>query len=331
MSYDAPPDTVSADDRLPPVEPPSAGFIVQLFVIPALIVVIMFALGAGVKWLVERDNNPQSYVELLRNDNVGRWQAASDLAELLRNSRYARLKDDAHLAQELADILNQEIDKGRFERDAIELRVYLCHLLGEFHVPDVLDVLLKAAKTERNPEEATVRFAAVKGLAVWLDGSPQTRPQTIQKLLPTLLAASADEQPLLRSTAAFALGATDAKEAQARLKRMLVDSYPDVRYNAATMLARHGDAAAAEVLLEMLDAEQSLALEKEAETQARRYKRDLILVNALRATKDLAQKNKQADLSPLAQAVERLTGSDLPGNIQVQAKEVLFDLNQRRS
>lgn len=331
MSYNAPPDTVSADDRLPPVEPPSAGFIVQLFVIPALIVVIMFALGAGIKWLVERDNDPQSYVASLRRDTPFRWQAANDLAELLRNPRYARLKDDEQLARDLVDILNQEIDEGSSERNAIELRVYLCHLLGEFHVPDVLDVLLKAAKTQRNDEEATVRFAALKGLAVWLDGSPKPGPRIMQKLLPTLLAASSDAEPLLRSTAAFALAATDDAEAQKRLKRMLVDSYPDVRYNAATMLARRGDAAAVEVLAEMLDADQDQALEKEAETQSRRYKRDLILVNALRATKDLTEKNKQADLDELAEAVKRLTTSDLPSEIQVQAKAVLFDLNQRRS
>lgn len=330
MSNDGLQNIASPDDQLPPVEPPSPGFIVQLFVIPALIVVIMFALGAGIKWLVERDNDPQSYVESLRRNNAGRWQAASDLADLLRNPRNQRLKDDAHLAQELVGILNKELADGSFDKNAIELRVYLCHLLGEFHVPDVLDVLVKAAKTERDPSEATVRFAAMKALAVWLDGSPHASKE-VDKLMPTLLEASRDDQPLLRSTAAFALGAANTKEANERLERMLVDSYPDVRYNAATMLATRGDAEAVDVLAEMLDADQAGALEKEAETQSRRYKRDLILVNALRATKDLSEKNRQADLQPLAKAVERLTAPELPSAIQVQAKEVLFDLNQRRS
>lgn len=331
MSNDGLQNIVSPDDQLPPVEPPSPGFIVQLFVIPALIVVIMFALGAGIKWLVERDNDPQSYVESLRRNNAGRWQAASDLADLLRNPRNERLKDDAHLAQELVGILNKETADGSFDKNAIELRVYLCHLLGEFHVPEVLDVLVTAAKTERDPAEATVRFAAMKALAVWLDGSPQASKEVVNKLMPTLLEASRDDQPLMRSTAAFALGAADNPAGNERLERMLVDSYPDVRYNAATMLARRGDAQAVDVLAEMLEADQAGALEKEAETQSRLYKRDLILVNALRATKDLSQKNSQADLQPLAEAVERLTGPELPSAIQVQAKEVLFDLNQRRS
>jgi hypothetical protein len=325
-----PQNSVLPDDQLPPVEPPSAGFIVQLFVIPALIVVIMFALGAGIKWLVDRDNNPQSYVESLRRNSDARWQAAHDLADLLRNPRYARLKEDAKLAEQLAGILNKEIDDGSLEKNPIELRVYLCHLLGEFHVPVVLDVLVKAAKTERGAAESAVRFAAMKGLAVWIDGAPRNN-EAQRKLMPTILAASRDDQPLLRSTAAFALGAADTDEANQRLERMLVDSYPDVRYNAATMLATHGHAEAIEVLTEMLDQQQVAALEKEQEANSRDYKRDLIMVNALRATNDLAKKNSTADLTPLIDAVERLTAPGLPGGIQMQAKEVLFELNKRRS
>jgi hypothetical protein len=322
--------SVLPDDQLPPVEPPSAGFIVQLFVIPALIVVIMFAIGAGIKWLVDRDNNPQAYVESLRRNTAGRWQAAHDMADVLRNPRNAKLKDDAELAGQLSGILDKEIDDGSLDEKPIELRVYLCNLVGEFHSPVVLDVLIKAAKTERGPAESTVRFAAMKGLAVWLDAAPKDAAAR-QKLMPTMLAASRDEQPLLRSTAAFALGAANIDEATKRLERMLVDSYPDVRYNAATMLGTHGHAEAIEVLTEMLDQRQEAALEKEDEAKSRDYKRDLIVVNALRATKDLAQKNVTADLTPLAHAVERLTAPSLPGGIQMQAKEVLFELKKRRS
>jgi HEAT repeat protein len=339
--YDAPhsPETVLPDDQLPPVEPPSAGFIVQLFVIPALIVVIMFALGAGLKWLVDRDNNPRSYVESLRKNTAGRWQAAHDLADLLRNPRNQRLRDDADLAGELAGILDKEIDDGSLEPNPIKLRVYLCHLLGEFRVPVVLDALVKAAQTERGEAESAVRFAAMKGLAVWLDGNTHKkgdaekapRPDIEPKVMPAILAASRDEQPLMRSIAAFALGAAGTEEADRRLERMLLDSYPDVRYNAATMLARHGRAESADVLAEMLDERQAVAIEKEDEADSRGYKRDLILVNALRATSDLAEKNGTADLTDLSKAVERLTAPELPSGIQVQAKEVLFELNKRRS
>lgn len=320
----------SPDDQLPPVEPPSAGFIVQLFVIPSLIVIIMFAIGGGIKWLVERDNNPEAYVDALRRNNDARWQAAHDLADVLRNPRNAKLKDDARLAEQLAGILNKEIDDGGLEKNPIELRVYLCNLLGEFHSPAVLEVLVKAAVTERDAAEDAVRFAAMKGLAVWLDGSAHDRALIERKLMPTILAASRDERPLLRSTAAFALGAADLPEGNERLRRMLVDRYPDVRYNAATMLARRGDASAVEVLAEMLDERQVSALANEEQADSRNYKRDLIVVNALRATKDLAEKAPDADLTPLAKAIERLNDPELPSGIRVEAKDVLIELNKRR-
>ena len=331
MQTDEPGNTFSSADQLPPVEPPSAGFIVQLFVIPALIVLIMFLVGAGIKLLVEHETNPRTYVEQLRRDSAARFQAAHDLADVLRNPSNEKLKTDAELAGDLAGVLNTEIEGASMDEKPIKLRVYLCHALGEFRVPGVLVVLVKAAQTERDPREAPVRFAALKSLAVWLSAAPPEQAGANPQLMPVLLAASRDDRPLLRSTAAFALGATDLPEARERLRRMLADGSPDVRYNAATMLARHGDERAIGVLTEMLDQRQTQALAAEEDEEARQYKRDLILVNGLRAAKDLAEKNAQAELAPLAKAVEQLTAPELPRGIRVQAKEVLIELNQRRS
>ena len=331
MQSDEAGNTFSSADQLPPVEPPSAGFIVQLFVIPALIVLIMFLVGAGIKLLVEHDTNPRTYVEQIRRNSAARFQAAHDLADVLRNPSNEKLKSDAALAGDLAGILDQEIDGASMDEEPIKLRTYLCHALGEFRVPGVLGVLVKAARTERDPREAPVRFAALKSLAVWLSSAPPEQAGADSQLLPSLMAASRDERPLLRSTAAFALGAADLPEASRRLQRMLADGSPDVRYNAATMLARHGDEHALGVLSEMLDRTQTQALAAEEDPEARQYKRDLILVNGLRAAHDLAEKNRRAELAPLAEAVEKLTAPELPRGIRVQAKEVLIELNQRRS
>ncbi len=331
MPTDDPGNTFSSADQLPPVEPPNPGFIVQLFVIPALIVLIMFLVGAGIKLLVEHDTNPRAYVELLRRNSAARFQAAHDLADVLRNPSNEKLKNDADLAGDLAGILNGEIDAAGMDENPIKLRTYLCHALGEFHVPDVLPVLVKAARTERDPREAPVRFAALKSLAVWLSNASAGEASGHAQLMPALLAASRDERPLLRSTAAFALGAADTPEAISRLQRMLGDGSPDVRYNAATMLARQGDDRSLGVLGEMLDPRQTQALAAEEEADGRQYKRDLILVNGLRAAKGLAEKNDQANLAPLVKAVEQLTAPELPRAIRVQAEEVLIELKQRRS
>jgi HEAT repeat protein len=320
-----PQNTISPDDQLPPVEPPSAGFVVQLFVIPALIVLIMFVVGAGIKLLVEQGNNPRAYVEALRRNNDGRWQAAHDLADALRNQSNPEIKDDAELATELAGMLNHEIDEGGMDKKPLEMRIYLCHALGAFHVPEVLPALVKAAETERDEREAPVRFAAMSALAVWLDSSPEKAAARVE-VVPVALAVSHDERPLLRSTAAFALGAADTSQAHQRLYEMLADRTPDVRYNAATSLARHGDERAVPVLAEMLNPKQSPAVELENDDRAREGKRNQIVLNGLRAAKELSARAPRADLAPLAKPLQRLTADDLPDGIRVGAEEVLLKL-----
>lgn len=331
MSSAEAPDSVSPNDQLPPVEPPSAGFIVRLFVIPALIVIIMFALGAGIKWLVERESNPTAYVEALRRNNDGRWQAAHDLADVLRSPQNDRLKDDRELARALADTLSTELATGANDDHAVQLRIYLCNALGEFRVPEVLDVLVQATAAGDDEQDREVRFWALKALAVYLSAAPKADWIDRSEVMSAVLAASRDDEPRMRSTAAFALGAADTAEALKRLEAMLVDSYPDVRYNAATNLARRGDAQAVGVLAEMLEPEQAAAVALEVQEQARQSKRSRILVNALRAVKELAAQSKQADLAALVEPVERLTADDMAPGIRVQADEVLIELKKRRS
>lgn len=330
------PDRLLSNDQLPPVEPPSAGFILQLFVIPALIVVIIFVVGAGIKWLVERDQDPAAYVRALERDNDGRWQAAHDLADLLRNPQRADLKQSADLAGKLADILNRELDAAEMDDQAIQLRIYLCHALGEFQTPVVIEPLLRAATTERADAEKVVRFSAFKALAVFLSAAPPGTVKEHARLMPALLAASREDSPLLRSTAAFGLAAADTPQARKRLQTMLVDGTPDVRYNAATMLARLGDAKSVSVLAEMLDPNQVQATDDEERAADSSQKRDLIVVNALRATRDLAQKNPQADLSPIVASLSRAPAqqdgrTELPTGIQLQADELLAELKKRKN
>jgi hypothetical protein len=57
------PSTLSPNDALPPVEPPSAGFILQLFVIPGVIVTIIVLVWLLFNWLAQMGNDPQAYVD----------------------------------------------------------------------------------------------------------------------------------------------------------------------------------------------------------------------------------------------------------------------------
>ena len=56
----------AGDDLLPPVEPPSAGFIIQLFVIPALIVVLIVAVWLAFNWLVRTASSPEDVIQGLK-------------------------------------------------------------------------------------------------------------------------------------------------------------------------------------------------------------------------------------------------------------------------
>jgi hypothetical protein len=328
------PKTILPQNSLPPVEPPSAGFIVQLFVVPGVIVTIIVLVWLMFNWLAQQGNDPNSYVEALSRNNDARWQAAANLADALHNDQQsATLKDDADVAKKLTDILDTEIATGSLEEKPLNLRIYLCHALGEFHSPKVLPVLLKAAKTQRDERENAVRFAAIKGLAVWAgEAKPEVR-NAQGELLPVLLEASRDTEPLIRSTAAFGLGALSSPKADDRLKQMLDDAYVNVRYNAATMLARRGDEKSIPVLAEMLDPQQTVAIETEDKEDSREFKQAMILVNALRAASELSGANSSADLSRLYDAALKLSTAPLPqkmrGEVHVRAADVAHELAQR--
>src|SRR5690349_22747092 len=104
-------DPLLADDALPPVEPPNAGFIVQLFVVPGIIVVIIVMVWLVFNWVARTSNDPQQYIHALRRDHASRWQAAVNLANALRldDAQGKQLRQDSQLARELASILDGEV------------------------------------------------------------------------------------------------------------------------------------------------------------------------------------------------------------------------------
>jgi HEAT repeat protein len=305
--------TVSPDDALPPVEPPSAGFLVQLFLIPGLIVAIIVVVWLLFHWLAQMGNDPREYVKQLRGNNEIRWQAAVNLAGVLHGAAGNEIKHDTTVASDLGQILNEEITDGSMEERPINLRVYLCRALGEFEVEAALPALLTAASTQRADAEMDVRRAAVHGLATLAANLKAAQPDwQNSELSRTLIAGSKSDNDNLRAESAFALGViADEPQATARLAQMLDDPHPDARFNAATGLARRGEATALPVLLEMLGADQTLATEEER-AENRQEKQAMVNVNGLRAMAQLADANPSVDLHGAESAVQRLTASNIP-------------------
>ncbi|HEV3136251.1 MAG TPA: HEAT repeat domain-containing protein [Pirellulales bacterium] len=333
-SFPSPPQDLSPDDALPPVEPPSAGFILQLFVVPGIIVVVVVTIWVMFNWLAQMGNDRDAFVRALSRNNEARWQAAFNLANALRAERgstKSKLTGDPELAGKLAEILDREIESGGMDKNPITLRIYLCRALGEFKVADGLPTLIKAAMTERGKDEADVRRAALEGIAMLAanvganDKSFSDNPQ----LSEALLKAAGDEVPRTRAAAAVAMGVVGGPQFVDRLHAMVDDSNPDVRYNAATRLAHLGDIAAVDVLVEMLDPDEQAGVELENEKDLRPFKRAVITINALRATAQLAEKNPDADLSTLARSIEKLLGGNVGGEIRLDATGVLRQLQAR--
>lgn len=335
MSSNSPPSRgLSPDDALPPVEPPSAGFILQLFFVPGIIVVVVVMIWLMFNWLAHKGNDRDAFVRALSRNNEARWQAAFNLANELRSERHSgnpKLANDPELAEQLAGILDREIDSASTDENSITLRIYLCRALGEFKVTDGLSTLIKAATTQRDDREADVRRAALEGIAMLADnvGADDPHFSTDEPLRDALLKAAEDPQSRTRATAAVAIGVIGGQQFLDKLHVMAEDTNPDVRYNAATRLAHHGDVAAVPVLAEMLDADENAGVDLEPEIKMRSLKRALITVNALRASGQLAEKNHDADLSTLKAKVEKLLDSDATGEIRVEATSALRQLNAR--
>jgi HEAT repeat protein len=323
--------------ELPPVEPPTSTFILQLFLIPLLIVTIVVLLWMGFSWIAHmgRDDPATLAKAIERGDNAS-WQRAYELADLLRSPdpRYDALRTDPALAKRMADFLDRDLKEPARpnEKERVMRRMYLCRALGSFHVTDGLPVLLKAATLQRDPVEVEVRYAALEGIATLAHNiGPQALAEDAA-VMETLLDASREQDDAgaapvafhqdgsptlyrphaeLRAVAAYALGVVGGEQATDRLKLMLHDAYPNARYNAATGLARHGQVEAELVLREMLDPanEHATRDEKYPDDQAR--KQAAVLMNGIKATLILAEANPDADLTRLKAALDALAASPL--------------------
>lgn len=320
---------------LPAVQPPSAGFILQLFLIPLLIVSIIVVVWLLFTWLASAGSNPSELVRDIKKLNAASWQRAVTLADILRNPEHDKLKDDKALAKELADLLDAEITGAQMSDPQLKLRIYLCRILGEFRVTTGVPALLRAARERRAPEEISVQASAIEALALLAKNVKSDELRGNDELLKTLIEASQSQAEgkdeghrfaEMRSRAAFALGVLGGDQALAPLKTLLADPYPNTRYNAATGLARHGDWACADVLLEMLDPKNQDALEFEQTEADREIKRASVMLNGLRAVELLETKYGEEqplpdELSKLRDAVTKLKSADVPRAVSAALRE----------
>jgi hypothetical protein len=77
-------EALSSDELLPPVEAPSARFILQLFVVPAVIVAAVVLVWLVIESLARRDEGDvDEIVRTIGSSSQARFQKAHDLANML--------------------------------------------------------------------------------------------------------------------------------------------------------------------------------------------------------------------------------------------------------
>ncbi len=319
---------INPDDSLPPVEPPSAAFLVQLFLVPGIIVAIIVCVWLAFHWLAHLGNDPQAYVRTLRRANEGRWQAALNLANDLRGPNGSGLKADIKLASELGSILDDEIDSGRTGEQSETLRLYLCRALGEFAVPEAAPALVR--RVNENDDDPTTQ-AAIEALAVLATNLQNVSRSFENKddVVAAVLATSTSTNSRVRDACGFTLGVLGGEKSIEGLFRLMGDPSTDVRSNAALGLARLGQTDAYETLSEMLSLEDIHLDEKvlDDKTQSERYKRALVVVNALRGVTMLVDKTKQSPPTSIIKVIRGLQ-QDPVAEIRSSASAVIKKIDR---
>lgn len=312
---------------LPPVEAPSGAFIVQLFVIPAVVVLVVVLVWLLFGKLAGGERDAMEYVRLIRASSTN-WRAANraayELASLIQNDK--KLASDPRLVGELTELLDQQLNKP----DDPEMSHYLALALGRFEPVEAVtstgrkvDPLATLSRAVAGDYAQNVRLAAATSLAqqaARVEGRLDD-PAVVE----ALAGAAQSGEPSLKQVATFALGFLGGDAAATALRQRLVDDDRDTRYNAAVALGRRDDPAALPVLREMLSSadlqkrfEGSPPGELEARTEA-------IELEALRALDTALERGKPTLARELRPQVETLTRSNL-AEVRNTAQAVLKKL-----
>jgi len=208
---------------------------VQFFLIPLVVVGLTATVYIGFRSLLADDRGPQDYLAAIRNGGSSRrWPAAYELSRLMADPK---IRADKSLAPALI--------KAFHESDGDpQVRRYLALAIGRLDPPLPPDAVAGLTHALDDPDSET-RISAI-----WALGSSGD-PAVVPRLL-TLYAAP-DVDAGIRKMIVYALGALPGDAQDATLRTALRDEAPDVRWNAAVALARHGSHEGVPVLKQMLD------------------------------------------------------------------------------
>jgi HEAT repeat protein len=323
-------------DHLPPVEPPSAGFIVQLFLVPAIIVAVVVAGYLFFSRLAAGETDWRQLVSDIKSDNTHvRWHAALNLAEALdaeaaRGKTANRLAETPEIAVALNDLAVELLKSTTRNEETSQQLQYALKAVGRMDVPDAVWPSLSQALEEK--QDVETRKQALQAIAMM--AGRQREKQAILEvpgLVDVVIGVSMSGEPVLRQHAAFALGLIPTGPSDARMSVLLEDSDEMTRINAAIGFAREGSSRGMQVFLKALNDTEAWAKSPATDHNVgdRAFERQLILKNVLHAIEILSPKLAESERDELGKQLEALESAMTDPGLRLAVKQARLHLEKR--
>ena len=272
---------------------------VQFFLIPLTVVAVVVAIYGGFRMMVADERSPEEYLNDVRmGGRDRRWPAAYELSRLMGDPDVqARFPD---LAPALVQAFVESDD------DDPRIRRYLALAIGRLD-PAPSEAVATLTDALDDPDSETV-ISVIWALGALGDGA------AVGRLVELYQSADAG----VRKMVVYALGGLPDDGTHTTLRAALDDPVPDVQWNAAVALARHGDDRGLTVLRRMLDREY-VSRQVTASATLQDPTTDVI-ISGLRAVAALGAASVAGDLrSP----VEALAGADESMKVRQEAMQTL--------
>lgn len=207
---------------------------VQFFLIPLAVIAVTVMVYVGFRSLLADNRTAQEYLTEIRTGGSSRrWPAAYELSRLMADPS---VRADRSLAPALVTAFEQAKD------DDPLVRRYLALAIGR------LDPPLPPKAIEQLTGALEDRDSEARISAIWALGSSGDE-SVVARLQPLYQSSDAG----IRKMTVYALGALPGDAQIVTLRTALADPAPDVGWNAAVALARHGSHEGVGVIRQMLD------------------------------------------------------------------------------
>lgn len=308
--------SLNLPDDLPPVEPPSAGMIIQLFLVPAIIVAVIVGVYAGFGQLASQELDWRQLVTDVRSQNPHvRWRGALGLAQMLdadaqRGEDSQNLAANSEIAMALSELYEEFIPLQELNEEELKNLEFLSKALGRMRVQDVVIPVFRegiAADKDRDVRKHSLIGLSMHAGHVQAAGNDIFQPEVVNELIEI----SKEGDSLLRHQAAYALGLFPSNKSEKRLIELLDNPDLMTQTNAAIGLSRNGSTEGITVFFEMIESAQEWALDptlvKTEEQESEYFERMLILVNSIKALDEVVDQMSSDQKQQLAALLETLS------------------------